>query len=97
MPFGIAAIGFLVFLFWRDVRSKKSRRQKQDTLGDMKIRRHNTLTGGEMDGNGLRLELQGTMTAPELHGNEMLQQPNDIAPPMLEPIQPLMLGDRPLD
>ena len=97
VPFGIAAIGFLIFLFWRDARSKKSRRQKQDTLGDMKIRGHNTLAGGEMDGNGLRLELQGTMTAPELHGNEMLQQPNDIAPPMLEPIQPLMLGDRPLD
>ena len=97
VPFGIAAIGFTVFLFWRDARRKNARGLKQDTSRDKRIRRQNTLTGGEMDGNGLRLELQGSIMTPELHGNEPIQQPNGIAPPALEPIQPLMLGERPLD
>ena len=73
VPFGIAAIGFLVFLFWRDARRKNARGPKQDTSQDKRTIRHNTLTGGEMDGNGLRLELQGTIVNPELYGSEMTQ------------------------
>lgn len=37
------------------------------------------------------------MITAELHGNEMLQQPNGTAPVTLEPIQPFTLGDSPLD
>ena len=96
-PCGIAAIGFLVFLFWRDAKRKISRSPKQDILGDQRARRHNTLTGGEMDGNGPQLELPGTMITAELHGNEMVQQPNGTAPLAVEPIQTFTLGDRPLD
>ena len=55
------------------------------------------LTGGEMDGNGLQLELQGSMINAELHGNETIQEPNGTAPPALDPIRPLTLGDWPLD
>ena len=73
IPFGIAAIGFLIFLFWRDARRKNARGPKQDTSQDMRNIRHNTLDGGEMDGNGLRLELQGTIVNPELYGSEMIQ------------------------
>ena len=66
VPFGIAAIGFLVFLFWTDARGKNARDPKQDTSRDKRARRHNTLAGGEMDGNGLRPELQGSIMTPEL-------------------------------
>ncbi len=54
---------------------------------------NNTLIGGEMDGNGLQLELQGTRITAELHGNEMVQQHNGTAPVALEPMRPHTLGD----
>ena len=73
VPFGIAAIGFLIFLFWRDARRKNARGPKQDISQDKRTIRHNTLTGGEMDGNGLRPELQGGIMAPELQSNELAQ------------------------
>lgn len=73
IPFGIAAIGFLIFLFWRDARRKNARGPKQDISQDKRTIRHKTLAGGEMDGNGLRPELQGTMMNPELYGSEMIQ------------------------
>lgn len=87
MPSGIAAIGFLIFLFWRDARRKSPRRPRQDTSRDKRTRGRNTATegefgrndnipiAGEMDGDGLQLELQGAMITAELHGNEMVQQP----------------------
>ena len=80
VPFGIAAIGFLVSLFWRDARRKGPIRTRQDIWEDKRTRGHNnptdgridgndnTLPDGEMDGNGLRLELQGSMITAELHG-----------------------------
>ena len=73
VPFGIVAIGFLIFLFWRDVRSKDPRGPKQDALKDKRTRGNNTLIGGEMDGNGLQLELQGSTITAELHENRLVQ------------------------
>ena len=85
VPFGIAAIGFLVFLFWRDARRKGPIRPRQRISEDKRTRGQNNPTdgetyghdniriAGEMDGDGLQLELQGTMINAELHGNEMVQ------------------------
>ena len=75
VPFGIAAIGFLVFLFWRDARSKSPRGSKQDRLGDKRTRGHNTTTDGETGGNGNTLldgETDGNENSPadgEMDGN----------------------------
>ena len=70
VPFGIAAIGFLVSLFWRDARRKGPKRTRgHNNPTDGRIDGNdNTLPDGEMDGNGLRLELQGSMITAELHG-----------------------------
>ena len=85
VPFGIAAIGFLVFLFRRDARRKSPRRPRRGISRDKRTRGRNTPTEGnfggndnapivgEMDGDGLQLELQGTMINAELQGNEMVQ------------------------
>ena len=75
LPFGIAATGFLVFLFWRDARKVGLGGPKQYISRNKRTRGRNNPINGEMDGDGLPLELQGTMINAELHGNEMVQQP----------------------
>ena len=73
-------------MFWSDARKNGLRGSKQYISRDKRTRGHNNPTdgetdghdnipiAGEMDGDGLQLELQGTMMTTELHGNEMAQQ-----------------------
>ena len=72
-------------MFRRDARRKSPRRPRRGISRDKRTRGRNTPTEGnfggndnapivgEMDGDGLQLELQGTMINAELQGNEMVQ------------------------
>ena len=91
LPFGIAAVGFLVFLFWRDTRKKGLRRPKQYISRDERTRgrntpiegrlgrNDNTLLAGGMEGNDNALtdgEMDGNGLQLELQGSMITAELN---------------------
>ena len=83
LPFGIAATGFLVFLFWRDARKKGLRGPKQYISRDKRTRGRNTPTEGEFGSN------DNTLLDSETNGNDNTllagrTEGNDIAPTDVE-------------